>query len=116
MRIHEHGVVKPVDGVVQGCAVNADLHPLAIGKRLVVQQRNLRTRHDALSELLLLAPLDDLGTGRVSKQDADAAPTCRSLSEQVDERDVLFGQKQGGVGEQVDLVLRRAEEIPPDRR
>src|SRR2546427_10992498 len=97
MRIYEHGVVKPIDGVVQGCAMNADLHPLAIGKRMVVKQRNLRTRHDALSELLLLAPLDDLWTGRVSKQDADAAPTCRPLSEQVDKRDVLFRQAHGGV-------------------
>jgi hypothetical protein len=47
--VHQHGVVKPVDGVVQGCAMNADLHTFRGCQRLIVKKSYLRTRHDTFA-------------------------------------------------------------------
>src|SRR5437870_8771060 len=97
--VDEHGFVKSVDRVVQGRAMNADLHSRAGYERFVMEQGDPRARDDALAEPLLFATLDDLGAIGISQEDPDPASAGGLLLKKFDERDMLLRKEQRRVCE-----------------
>jgi hypothetical protein len=109
--VYEELVVRPVDRVVQDGLVKPDLDVVERAKRAVQRKRIADSREHGIIDGFL-AEFRDLRDVRVSERDPDGDADVTLVGE--DAQDVgVFGEEQGAVGKDADLVFGRGEEPRP---
>src|SRR4029453_6864237 len=107
----DHLVVEAIDGVVEVHVVEPELNARNRQDVAEVAQRRADPRRKGSVELFQGVALLGLCTIRVSKRDANLAAAGAFVLDAERKVHKLFGEKQKGIAEQIDLPSRGRQQV-----